>query len=140
MANTNKNKGDWAERVVLAGYIRNGFRNAARTRAGYERDYGDIHLLKTRALIVQVKNVRTVLWSKWMKQLSDQKRNAGAETAFLVWKPPGVGEKNLRDWLAVMTVKDHAELLRRAGYGEPLDSPAESQPSTIAIADQEGMV
>lgn len=120
MTNVNKRKGDWAERVVQATFRRLGFPWCEKTRAGYERDLGDLHLVPAKAAIVQVKNVRAPRWLEWMDDLQEQKTNAGADVAALVWKPSGLGETRSEEWLTVMRVRDWAELARRAGYGSEL--------------------
>lgn len=126
MTNANKIKGDWAERVVQSVFRRHGFPWTEKTRAGYERDLGDLHLVPARAVIAQVKNVRVPLWLAWLADLEEQKTNAGADVAVLVWKPGGLGETRADEWLSVMRTRDMAELLRRAGYGHPLDNNEES--------------
>lgn len=124
MTNTNKRKGDWCELVVQKTLQRLGFPWTEKTRAGYERDLGDLHLVPARACIAQVKNVRTPHWSEWLEQMAEQKCNAGADVAFLVWKRAGIGEARAGEWLAVMTLEEMAMLLRRAGYGSPLEDEA----------------
>ena len=121
MTNTNKRKGDWAEAVVQKTLQRLGFPWTEKTRAGYARDHGDLHLVPGRLVVAQVKNVRTPIWSEWLTQLAEQVSNAGAQVGFLVWKRPGVGEARASEWLAVMTLEDMTVLLRRAGYGTPYD-------------------
>jgi hypothetical protein len=111
-----KIKGDWAE-VTVRNFLRLcGFPWCERTRAGYERDHGDLHLIP--GVIAQVKNVRTPVWGEWLEQLAEQVSNAGADVGFLVWKRPRVGEARAGEWLAVMTLEQMALLLRRAGYGD----------------------
>jgi len=121
VSNPNKIKGDWAERVIKAALRGLGFPWTEKTRAGYERDLGDLHLVPGQLVIAQVKNVRTPRWLEWMADLETQKANADADVAFLVWKPGGLGEARADEWLAVMPVREMAVLLRRAGYGHPLD-------------------
>ncbi|MDP9144407.1 MAG: hypothetical protein M3N43_06885 [Actinomycetota bacterium] len=118
MTNANKRKGDWAELAVQKTLQRLGFPWTEKTRAGYARDHGDLHLCPGPAAIAQVKNVRTPHWSEWLEQLAEQKTNAGADVAFLVWKRAGLGETRAGEWLAVMTLAEMTDLLRRAGYGE----------------------
>ena len=129
MTNSNKRRGDWAERVVQAVFRRYGFPWTEKTRAGYERDLGDLHLVPARAVIVQVKNVRAPRWLEWLADLEEQKTNAGADVALLVWKPGGLGETRADEWLSVMRTRDMAELLRRAGYGHPLVDEGEATAS-----------
>lgn len=125
MTGTNKRKGDAAERAVQKALHALGFPWTEKTRAGYERDHGDLHLCPGPAAIAQVKNARPPRWSEWLEQMAEQKSNAGADVAFLVWKRVGLGDARAGEWLAVMTLADMAELLRRAGYGSPLENEGE---------------
>ncbi|MGY1896171.1 hypothetical protein [Nocardia gipuzkoensis] len=118
-----KVKGDAFERVILKYCQPNGFPFAERTRAGYERDGGDIHLDPmvgmAPGVIAQCKNVAKPLWSKWVAGLREQIKNARAEVGFIVWKRRGVTDPG--EQLAVMPMGEFLVLLRRAGYGNPLD-------------------
>lgn len=120
MPNANKRRGDWAERVTQDVLQELGFPWCQKTRAGYQRDLGDLHLVPGQMVIAQVKNVRTPLWSSWLDDLHEQMANAEADHGFLVWKRSGVGESRAKEWLAVMTLEQMALLLRRAGYGSEL--------------------
>jgi hypothetical protein len=123
MTNRNKVKGDRFEREHIDFARGNGFPGAERTRAGYERDGGDGHLDPTVGMspgvISQCKNWASTNWRKWLADLEDQIRNAGAEFGFLVIKRRGIADPG--EQLAVMKVKHIMRLLRRAGYGQPLD-------------------
>lgn len=114
MPNRMKEKGDRAEREAVATFHRNGFPAAERTRAGYFRDAGDIHL--TPGVISQVKDRKQYAWPEWLQQLADQKTEANADHAFLMVKRPGFGQGE--QWLGVMPVEDLLNLIRAAGYGE----------------------
>lgn len=116
MPNRNKQKGDRFEAAVHQAYRVLGFPFAKRTRAGWDDDRGD-HLLAP-GLCVQSKDAKTKRWTEWFEQLEEQKENAEAEHAWLVVKR--VGYADAAHALAVMTVADHARLLRAAGYGTPL--------------------
>lgn len=98
------------ERAVLEIMRKHGF-DAERTRAGRKEDQGDI---LSKGLSVQVKDVRTPDWSKWVSDLSVQKYYAKAQVAFLSVKRSRPGKPPLR--LAVMELDDMLELLKNAGY------------------------
>lgn len=116
VANAKKDKGDRAERAALA-YLRIfGFANAERTRAGYERDAGDIHLEPGGLIIAQVKDHKTPRWTEWLTQLREQVTQAKARHGFLLVKRPRFPVPG--EWLAVMALSDFIRLLRDAGYGE----------------------
>lgn len=119
MPNRMKQKGDRAEVAVRTALRALGFPWTERTKAGYERDAGDLHLVP--GAIAQVKNVRTPRWSEWLEGLDAQIAEAKADVGFLVWKRVGIGDARANEWLAVMTLEQMAMLLRRAGYGSPVD-------------------
>ncbi|WP_186818731.1 hypothetical protein [Nocardia ninae] len=118
-----KRKGDVYERALLKYLRANGFPGAERTRAGYERDGGDFHLDPlvgtAPGVIGQAKNVVTPRWREWLDGLSDQIKNSRAELGFLIWKRKGITDP--AEQLAVMPLREFLTLLRRAGYGTPLD-------------------
>lgn len=117
MPNPNKQRGDRAEMSARDWYKTHGFPWAARTRAGYTRDAGDLHLCP--GAITQVKNCRVLRWNEWFTQLTEQRLEAKADVAWLTVKRPGMGDTRVGQWLAVMTVDDLTALLRAAGYGDP---------------------
>lgn len=119
--NPQKAKGDRAERDARDWYRQHGYPGAERTRAGYTRDAGDLHL--SPGAIAQVKDCKTARWSEWLEQLDEQQAEAGADVAWLVVKRRGHADPSR--WLAVMTVEQHAELVRRAGFGTPMEEEAQ---------------
>ena len=122
MASPQKSKGDRYERLVRDLVRARGFPGAERTKAGYARDAGDLHLDPVLgigpACIVQCKDVRTPNWTEWLEQLQAQKEESRAEHAFLSWKRSRPGKAPLN--LAVMPLEDMLVLLRKAGYGTEL--------------------
>ena len=120
MSNANKIKGDKAERAVREFLREHGFPHAERTKAGYERDGGDVHLDPTVGLgpgvIAQVKDVARYAWVDWLAGLRDQIIESHAKHGFMVVKRRGFGDAGT--WLAVMPLADLTRLLREAGYGE----------------------
>lgn len=118
MPNPNKNKGDRFEVAVQRHLHAHGFPWCQKTRAGYERDHGDLHLVPGPAVIVQAKNVRRWDVAAWVEQLARQVADAGADHGVLVVKRPAVSDPGQA--YAVMTLDAMVVLLRAAGYGEPL--------------------
>lgn len=119
MANAMKAKGDRYERALRDHFQRNGFTDCERTKAGYERDAGDLHMSRTRngpRVIAQAKDVRTPQWSEWLDGLREQISESGAEVGFIVNKRTRPGKTPLH--LAVMPLDEFTELLARAGYGD----------------------
>lgn len=114
-----KNKGDRYERHLTDWFRLDGFPDAKRTRAGYERDAGDIHLDPDPAtgarVICQAKDVKTAVWTEWLDGLAEQIDAARAEVGFIAWKRSRPGKSPLH--LAVMPVDRMLALLGKAGYG-----------------------
>ncbi|MEU2002029.1 hypothetical protein ACH47B_13140 [Rhodococcus sp. NPDC019627] len=123
MANRMKAKGDRYERDLREWLRGNGFPGCERTKAGYERDAGDLHLDPVLgvgpAVICQAKDVKTPLWSEWLEGLDEQIGEARAEVGFLSVKRSRPGKKPLN--LFVMPLEGGVELLRKAGYGTPIE-------------------
>lgn len=115
VANARKEKGDRAERSALSWLRLDGFPWAERTRAGYERDAGDIHLIPGGSVIAQVKDQKTPRWTEWLDQLREQIAQARAQHGFLLVKR--TGKPIPGEWLAVMPLSAFTALLRQAGYG-----------------------
>jgi hypothetical protein len=108
--NANKNKGDRAERAALVSA--NATIPTKRTRAGYERDAGDLHLFTPGGkVIAQVKDCKAYSWPAWFEQLDAQVTEAEAMAGFLWVKRPGMGDAG--EWLAVMPAKNMLKLLNR---------------------------
>ncbi|KAA0021821.1 hypothetical protein [Antrihabitans cavernicola] len=122
MTNRMKAKGDRYERDMRELFRANGFPGCERTKAGYERDAGDLHLDPVLGIgpgvIVQCKDVKTPLWSEWLDGLTEQVGESRAEVGFIAWKRSRPGKAPLN--LAVMPVDAMTYLLRRAGYGTAL--------------------
>lgn len=47
-------------------------------------------------------------------------RNAGEGLPFVVWRPNGYGPARIEDWPVITTLAHFTDLLRAAGYGDPL--------------------
>jgi hypothetical protein len=123
LPNANKRKGDTFERVMRDFFRIAGFPGAERTKAGYERDAGDIHMDPVigvgPGVICQCKNVVTPRWTEWLAGLEEQIAEARADFGFIAWKRRGIGRPE--DQLAVMSMTELVRLLRAAGYGTPLE-------------------
>jgi hypothetical protein len=122
MTNARKAQGDRAETAARDHARARGFPGTERTRAGYTRDHGDLHLAP--GVIAQVKDCRTLRWGEWLPELAEQRADAGADVAMLVVKRPGMGARSTGQWLAVMSYDDMLDLVRRAGYGTPTEEVA----------------
>jgi len=120
LPNREKAKGDRFE-LDLRDYLRaHGFPWTERTRAGYARDHGDLHLVGP-AVIAQAKNHARLALPEWLDQLADQTDAAGAAHGFLAVKRRGVADPGQS--YAVLEVHALLRLLREAGYGDPWPEP-----------------
>ena len=133
--NRNKAKGDRAEMVARDFFRLNGFPGTERTRAGYTRDFGDLHL--SPGALVQVKDCQRLRWSEWFTDLEEQIDSHGADVGFLMLKRPRMGSAQVGQWLAVMPVERMTRLVRAAGYGTPLPEDADSSLLTGSGWDQD---
>lgn len=118
MSNPQKNKGDVFELALRAHIAECGF-VVSRTRAGYERDHGDLHILGDGhgpTVIVQAKNQRAHALGEWLTHTALQREHAGAKHGVLVVKRRGVGNPGRQ--YAVMELDDLLALLREAGYAD----------------------
>lgn len=115
MANPNGAKGYRGEAPVLDYLKRRGFRWAYRLRTQGINDKGDVGNIDN--VCIEIKNQAIYKISEWMRDTAREKKNAGAETAALVVKPKGHGDKRVADWWAILTLEDYTSLLIRAGYG-----------------------
>jgi hypothetical protein len=111
MTNVQKVKGDVFERLVRDHAEARGFR-AERTRAGYARDAGDVHLLTDAGRVLatlQAKNHRTWCLAEWLRELAEQRTEAKALHAALVIKRRGVADPGQS--YVVLTLDNYLDLL-----------------------------
>lgn len=131
MASTQKNKGDAWERAVRDHCRARGFPWTEKTRAGYARDHGDLHLVPGPAVIAQAKNHARLCLPEWLGQLDEQIADSGAEHGFLAVKRRGV--TNPGRAYAVLELDALLRLLRAAGYGEPFAQPLTGAPAADGV-------
>lgn len=120
VTNASKAKGDAFELSITRYLVTRGI-DAARTRAGYERDYGDIHIRRSAtsawpAVALQAKNHRAWKLAEWMRALPAQVAEAKALTGALVVKRPGVTDPGKQ--YVVVELDTYLELLDSAGLTE----------------------
>lgn len=116
VTNANKDKGDKFERSIRDHLAAYGV-TVERTRAGYARDAGDLHIgrdgTQPRA-ILSAKNRRTWAVAQWLRELEEQRVEARAVHGALVVKRPGISDPGQQ--YVIMTVNDwrwlagHADL------------------------------
>ncbi|TKR27150.1 hypothetical protein FA014_01985 [Cellulomonas hominis] len=147
MANRPKDIGTRAETAVVRAARTRGFPGADRLTLTGAHDRGDIGLAP--GVIVEVKGGAAAkdasdgMIASWLAETERERLHAGAAVAFLVTQRAGVGPANANRWwawwrlgslpdLAVaplhdqlvirMQLADALQLLRGAGYGDPLDA------------------
>lgn len=120
VTNASKKKGDLFELAITRYLVARGI-DAVRTRAGYERDYGDIHIRRSAtsvwpAVALQAKNHRAWKLAEWIAALPAQVAEAKALTGALVVKRPGVTDPGRQ--YVVVELDAYLELLDNAGLTE----------------------
>lgn len=122
VSHPNKAKGDKFEIAVREHCRAAGF-DADRTRAGYARDHGDLHLAATVTgpqVIAQAKNIAELRHiGEWLRDTAEQRDAAGARHGFAVVKRRGIADPG-RSY-AVLELDWLLALLREAGYGSTPD-------------------
>lgn len=118
MSNPSKRKGDQFEWNLIAlandpaGRLAEAGLTVERTRAGYERDEGDLHVLtpdRQRLAALQAKNRRERKWSEWLADTERQGVAAHARFAALIVKRNGIGDVG-RSYV-ISTVAAYLDLL-----------------------------
>lgn len=148
MTNRPKQIGTAAETAVVRAARTRGFPMADRLTLTGAHDRGDIGLCP--GVVVEVKGGEAAKTASdgqidaWLDETETERHHAGAAHAFLVVQRRGVGAPNAHRWWAwwrlgwipgpelgnpatdhtpVRMTLDHAlQLLRAAGYGDPLDT------------------
>ena len=118
MSNPSKAKGDAFEWALVAlgeetdGVLAEAGLTVERTKAGYEREEGDILVLtpdRQRLATLQAKNRRERKWSEWLADTERQRVTARARFAALIVKRNGISDVG-RSY-AITTVRTHFALL-----------------------------
>lgn len=118
MSNPSKRKGDEFEWDLVAlandpdGVLHAAGLTVERTRAGYERDEGDLLVLtpdRQRLATIQAKNRRERKWSEWLAATERQGVAARARFAALIVKRNGIGDVG-RSYV-ISTVAAYLDLL-----------------------------
>ncbi len=134
MSNPSKRKGDQFEWDLLAlandpsGLLVPVGLSVERTRAGYERDEGDLHVLtadRQRLATFQAKNRRERKWSEWLADTIRQGVTARARFAALIVKRNGIGD--VGQSYAITTARTHLRLLASLHEAETRARIAEGQ-------------
>ena len=134
MSNPSKRKGDEFEWALITlgedpeGALAEAGLTVERTKAGYEREEGDILVLtpdRQRLATLQAKNRRERKWSEWLADTEQQRGTARARFAALIVKRNGIGDVG-RSY-AITTVRAHLSLLAALHEAETRARLAEAQ-------------
>ena len=127
--NKSKAIGTAAESAVVKVLQAGGFGGAERRALHGNTDLGDV--LVCPGLILEVKGGKAAegctqsLLDGWLAETEAEKKNAGAELAFLVTKRKGYGVGRAQHWWAHVTVADLVDLT--VGHPMPLWSIGDDQ-------------
>ena len=118
MTNASRKARGMRTQLVIAQHLTtHGFPHAETTGSG--RSGSDI--LGTPGLAIEVKARRAVDPLAWIRQAAS---NAGLPC--VIFRPDGLGETRVGEWPVMMRLDDWIGLVRAAGYGEPLNTPADA--------------
>ena len=140
MSNPSKAKGDqfeWDLIKVATEILAEAGLTVERTRAGYERDEGDLLVLtadRQRVASIQAKNRRERKWSEWLADTERQGVTARARFAALVVKRNGIGDVG-RSYV-ISTVAAYLRLLATLHEAETRAHVAEE---TLAALRERGI-
>lgn len=115
-----KARGYRSQRVVAEFFQRHGWPFAESTGAG--RSGSDVTGMPGLACEVKARSDLQPL--AWLKQAE---MNAGLP--FVVFRPNGMGEESVGRWGVLLRLEVLTELLRGAGYGDPLPADAGDDPA-----------
>lgn len=110
MSQSRKVRGRKTEAILADYYNEHGWPFAEQTGAGRP----GVDITGMPGLAVEVKARRGFEPVAWLKQAATR-----PGLPFVCFRPNGMGEKAVGSWGVLMTVADHTELLRDAGYGDP---------------------
>lgn len=109
-----KHRGYGSQKIVAIYFSENGFPYAESTGAG--RSGTDV--TGVVGVDIEVKARRGFPVAEAMKQLRERKKDGVVPVAIL--RLDGSGPKDIANWPAIVPLSVFVDLLRGAGYGEPL--------------------
>ena len=108
-----RDKGTKLESQVVK-YLRSKlpFQEIERKALSGSKDQGDIRGFRIRGLkcVIECKNCKKFELSKWMDEAEEERANADAEFAFVVFKRPGKGEAQMGETFVLTTLEDLAAI------------------------------
>lgn len=69
-----------------------------------------------------------------LSALRQARKNANGDLAYTVMRMNGQGRESIGEFIVCMFLDDHTELLREAGYGDPMLPGTENFPEKIAAS------
>ena len=109
-----KHRGYRSQAVVAQWFAKHGFPWAESTGAG--RSGSDITGMP--GLAIEVKARRDFTPLAWLRQA----RTGSAGVPFVVFRCDGEGEANVGEWAVLARLDDFTEVIRSAGFGDPVDN------------------
>ena len=110
--NKSKIKGTQAETAVVKWFVSKGRKHVERRALLGGNDRGDISGLP--GVVVEVKNVKAMELSQWVKELEVEMKNDKANTGVVIHKKKGTTD--VGQWYATMPADVWFKLLEEAGY------------------------
>jgi hypothetical protein len=110
--NKSKIKGTSAETAVVKWLIGKGRKHVERRALLGGNDRGDIAGLP--GVVIEVKNVKAMDLSQWVKELAVEMKNDKADTGVVIHKKKGTTD--VGQWYATMPADVWFKLLEEAGY------------------------
>lgn len=132
MTNRSKAKGDKFELAVTE-HVNGSGVEARRTRAGYERDYGDIHLapgVTAPLAILQCKNEQRVDLAGYVRATEVQRLEAGAEHGATVVKRRGVAAPG--EQYVLLTLDAYLKLVKAITEETQQVTPSDASAQRVA--------
>ena len=117
-----KQKGNRAERIVVAWLHRFGYTQAHRTRAGFVDDIGDIDGFDN--VVIEVKDRKALDLFDWLRQLRRQKAAKDAGLGFVIIKKRGSLDPH--DWAYLVDSDTFLNILTRSNWKKPKEETPES--------------
>lgn len=114
MTQARKVRGMASQRIVADWFREHGFPFAESTGAGR----AGVDITGMPGVAIEVKARRGFNLTGWLKQATSERRHG---LPAVIVRPDGYGPARIAEWGAVLTLADYTELLRAAGYGNPID-------------------
>ncbi len=116
MVNPSRAKGTRVESLIVDHLITNGFPHAERRALHGNTDRGDI--TGTPGIAWELKATKQLELAGFLAEAETARQNTNSEHACVVWKRR---QQPAARAAVILTLDDYLTLLRKAGYGQPLE-------------------